>query len=289
MLLLPSYSLDGEQEKSLQEFLLEEEYKCVYITSYVFKNSNFIGTTGNNQLWVVLDESDKTTGVVYINPSGAIFPYFSKKYKHDKEIGERLQQIIKLVSPYMILGEKKSCKIVNDVLKKKINMQKNHFLMLKDKDTENKKNKNKDNIIIRLATPSDMEELYKLQENYEKEEVLPDVSLFSPASCIHKINTHIKTKSIMVAEYNGKIVAKAEISAKGVLIYQIGGVYTLPEYRNRGIATELVRNLIKLIEGSSKKVCLFVRKDNKPAYKVYKKLGFSTVSDFSIVYLKKGL
>ena len=54
----------------------------------------------------------------------------------------------------------------------------------------------------------------------------------------------------------------------------IRGVYTVPSLRGRGLATTassaLVEELIKL----GKEVVLWVAKDNKPARKVYEKIGF---------------
>lgn len=289
MLILPSYSLDETQENSLKSFLLQEEWKSVYISSYLFNNGTYIGAKDNNRLWVLIEDTDRVVGAIYLTASGAVFPRFSDRYRPEKETDRILAKQIKGIMPYMVLGDKKSCKIILNLLDKDISSSKSHALMIKNpKDDINRINNKADNVIIRYAEPKDMEELYQLQEDYEKEEVLPSPSMFSPASCIHKINSRISSRTLLVAEVEGKIASKAEISAIGVNTEQIGGVYTSPQYRGQGLASSLVKELIGIIEKRSKIPCLFVRKGNKPAYHIYKKLGFITVSDFFIAYLNKG-
>ena len=54
----------------------------------------------------------------------------------------------------------------------------------------------------------------------------------------------------------------------------IRGVYTVPSLRNRGLATSASSALVKEIISLGKGAVLWVAKDNKPARKVYEKIGF---------------
>ncbi|MCK5198965.1 MAG: GNAT family N-acetyltransferase, partial [Spirochaetales bacterium] len=67
---------------------------------------------------------------------------------------------------------------------------------------------------------------------------------------------------------------------------QIGGVYTKPEYRNRGISTLLMQMLLNGIHKSGKKAVLYVKKGNKPALALYRKLGFRIIDEYSAYYIK---
>ncbi|MGC9209332.1 MAG: GNAT family N-acetyltransferase [Nitrososphaeria archaeon] len=54
----------------------------------------------------------------------------------------------------------------------------------------------------------------------------------------------------------------------------IGGVVTREEFRNRGFATSVVSKLAYYIIKGGKIASLYVREDNIPAIRVYKKIGF---------------
>ena len=139
-------------------------------------------------------------------------------------------------------------------------------------------------INIRLAAQGDIENLMPLQRNYEIEEVLPNPKMFNEAATKKHLAMILKNQITAVAEKSGKIIAKANTNEKGFSYHQIGGVYTLPEYRNMGISTALVSYLIENIFSKGMKASLFVKKNNPAAIKVYIKLGFSKIEDFQITY-----
>jgi len=137
---------------------------------------------------------------------------------------------------------------------------------------------------IRMATQKDIENLLPLQKNYEIEEVLPSSEIFNEAISKKHLSMILKNQITVVAEKSGKIIAKANTNGKGYIYYQIGGVYTLPEYRNIGISTALVSYLIENIFSRGMKASLFVKTNNSAALKVYINLGFSKMEEFQITY-----
>jgi len=139
-------------------------------------------------------------------------------------------------------------------------------------------------IKIRLGTQKDIENLFPLQKNYEIEEVLPNSEMFNEAISRKHLSMILKSQITVVAEKSGKIVAKANTNGKGFTCYQIGGVYTLPEYRNMGISTALVSYLIEDVFSRGTKASLFVKTNNHAALKVYTNLGFSKNEEFQITY-----
>lgn len=59
-------------------------------------------------------------------------------------------------------------------------------------------------------------------------------------------------------------------------------IATHPERRNRGLGEQLLRHiLVWAREGGTKRSCLMVLKDNPPANRLYEKLGYRTVYEYS--------
>ena len=85
-----------------------------------------------------------------------------------------------------------------------------------------------------------------------------------------------------------RYVAKAGSNAQGFHWFQIGGVYTLPAYRNKGLAAAAVAHLINTHSAESHGFALFVKTANTAALRVYEKLGFEQCGLFRMSYWKAG-
>jgi ribosomal protein S18 acetylase RimI-like enzyme len=83
----------------------------------------------------------------------------------------------------------------------------------------------------------------------------------------------------LVWEEEGKLVGVVMVEPTGLMsgpAWEVGTVAVLPGYRRRGIARQLVRAGIALArERGAKTLMLDVIAQNKPAYELYKSLGFS--------------
>ncbi|MGL4524440.1 MAG: GNAT family N-acetyltransferase [Spirochaetia bacterium] len=136
---------------------------------------------------------------------------------------------------------------------------------------------------------TDHKTLFPLELKYQQEEVfdrklnLQDEMALSVlymeklkrGICAHAID---KKKSM--------IVAKAEISYIGFHYGQLGGVYTLPEFRNKGIAQAVITSLIKELAQENKNLSLFVKKSNRAAVALYNNLGLKNAGEFAIHYVR---
>jgi len=73
-----------------------------------------------------------------------------------------------------------------------------------------------------------------------------------------------------------KLVTICGFTAKYNDCAQIGGVYTLPEERGKGIAKQIIRQVMLDSKNGNniKKLILFTHKDNRPAQQVYEGIGF---------------
>jgi predicted GNAT family acetyltransferase len=125
-----------------------------------------------------------------------------------------------------------------------------------------------------------------LQEAYEREEVLTPIHDFNRAACRASLARALERQIVLAAEEGGVLVGKAGTNARGFGVDQVGGVYTLPERRGRGVASALMAALLAEIGSSGKKPALFVKPTNAPARALYRSLGFEDIGDYRADYFE---
>ena len=140
---------------------------------------------------------------------------------------------------------------------------------------------------IERATENDLTELFPLQLDYENTEVAYEGRPINPAVCKLSLRARLTTEYIYKVSADGHIVAKAGTNAQGFHWLQIGGVYTLPAYRNKGLAAAAVAHLISTHSAKTHGFALFVKTANTAALRVYEKLGFEQCGPFRMSYWKK--
>lgn len=140
---------------------------------------------------------------------------------------------------------------------------------------------------IERATENDLTELFPLQLDYENTEVAYEGRPINPAVCKLSLRARLTTEYIYKVSADGHIVAKAGTNAQGFHWFQIGGVYTLPAYRNKGLAAAAVAHLINIHSAEAHGFALFVKTANTAALRVYEKLGFEQCGLFRMSYWKK--
>ena len=141
-----------------------------------------------------------------------------------------------------------------------------------------------ENLVLRVPKMIDIDKLAPLQAGYEKEEVLPRGSAFSPASSRINLANIIARGQILAAELDGVMVGKINVSALSFTRCQIGGVYVHPDFRGRGIARYMTEEFITSFLKQGRGITLFVKKNNISAQKLYSGLGFKKTDDYRISY-----
>lgn len=134
------------------------------------------------------------------------------------------------------------------------------------------------------ATPRDAKLLREIQEAYEREEVLLPGHSFNPRVSMENLRYHLKNQLVLYVTYGDEVIAKAATNARGFGCDQLGGVYTKPKFRRRGIARWLVAILIRRLRKEMKGSSLFVKPQNLAAVELYRDLGFTIVGPFRISY-----
>jgi predicted GNAT family acetyltransferase len=139
---------------------------------------------------------------------------------------------------------------------------------------------------LRRAEPADLEALLPLQEAYEREEVLTCIHSFNASACRASLSHALERQLVYVAQEGGVIVGKACTNARGFGADQIGGVYTLPERRGRGVARSLVSALLYELDAAGRGSSLFVKPTNASARALYLGLGFEDIGDYRADYFE---
>lgn len=92
---------------------------------------------------------------------------------------------------------------------------------------------------------------------------------------------------IAVGEFGGEIVSKAEIMVRTSLAALVGGVYTVPEHRGRGLSFASMSLLCEGILARIGKACLSVSRENAPAQRVYLGIGFEKLCDYRMAHFPR--
>ncbi|QCX34405.1 GNAT family N-acetyltransferase [Caloramator sp. E03] len=106
---------------------------------------------------------------------------------------------------------------------------------------------------------------------------------YTKDEAIKSLNQRSKDEDYLFLIKDNLIVAGANIQTSTDRISQIGAVYTLPEHRGRGYCKAVVSNLCSRIISKGKIPTLIVRKNNMPAVKAYKALGFEFYDEYLLI------
>jgi predicted GNAT family acetyltransferase len=259
------------------DFLLRDEALCVPFTSRL-RN----GTRGC-EVYFDGDESGITTDSILFSSTGLLLPVLSRRGGGHDGLGELLGSLS--VAVHSIMGVGRSVGDAESLLPLPPTTRVEYFLMTLHRDRVRPAFPLPDPALhVRRADPADADALFELQKGYELEEVVIDPTRFSESQCMRLLKTGLKEELVYVAERDGMPVAKAATNARGFGVDQVGGVYTVPRERGKGIGALVVGALLKEIFRDKKEACLFVKKRNRPAIALYDRLGFSPVTDYVISY-----
>ena len=137
---------------------------------------------------------------------------------------------------------------------------------------------------VRRSGIADAALLFPLQRAYELEEVVIDRGLFSDTACLRMLRQGLRDDLVFHAVRDGRPLAKAGTNARGFGVDQIGGVFTVPGERGKGLARIVMAALLEAIFAEKPSACLFVKTTNEPAIALYERLAFRTVGGYTIAY-----
>jgi len=129
----------------------------------------------------------------------------------------------------------------------------------------------------RYATVDDLDQLVPACAAMHKEEVGIDPLERDTAGYRERIRELIDRRRAIVRVDKGLIVAKCEFSAVSDDAVQLMGVWTHPQFRRRGLARGLLREVCGHLFRRGKNVTLFVNDFNLPAVALYESIGFQRI------------
>ena len=130
-------------------------------------------------------------------------------------------------------------------------------------------------LVITTPKPGEWKRLLPLQIAYEVEEVLLPGRRPNPAASKANLTESLRSQIVLVAHFRGEAIARVATNARGYTVDQIGGVYTDPSWRGRGLARWLMSHLMHRVAREGRGTSLFVKPHNTAALRLYDHLGFS--------------
>lgn len=133
---------------------------------------------------------------------------------------------------------------------------------------------------LRAATAVDLELLLPACARTHFEEIGVDPLSRDPHGFRWRTLAQIQEGRSWLWTEDGTILFKAEASAWTPHAVQLQQVWVDPDARNRGHAKSGMRDLCRLLLDQVPRVCLFVRRDNAPAIRVYEAIGMERVNSY---------
>lgn len=128
-----------------------------------------------------------------------------------------------------------------------------------------------------VATRADLPQLVDVSARAYREETGEDPLAVMGEGYVRHVMRNVEEERAFLVKQGGRIVFKAELSARCPIGAQIVGVFTEPDLRGRGFARRGTAQLARLLMARDRMpaVCLFVREDNAPARRAYERAGFA--------------
>ena len=136
---------------------------------------------------------------------------------------------------------------------------------------------------VRLLQTTDFNAWVKLRMDFVKE-------MGFPGNSMEEMQTEFLQKvagqTTWGLFWEGKIAAIADLNARFLDLGQLGGVYTMPELRKRGLSTRLIRHLIHDIKvlHRMRKLIIFTGENNVAARKVYESLDIHPFGKYALLF-----
>jgi len=284
-------NLIGNEKLHLLSILESHGCKNIYLHHSIFSNSEkftfILPENYENSTPCFISAYNKNNGELHffsLNDEGVSrFNYFLYSTNNLLDIGKGIQYLGTDIVSY-----KKLSHYNTNIVSKLIEMNEYYvYTISKDKFIEEKEELNKyifneKGINFCFATNKrDIIRLLNLQKGYLYEEMQYPNIILSEKFIFMNLQKILKNYKLFFLNFNNTPVAKCEWNAFSNKIFQIGGVYVDPKFRNHGLAFTLLYKMMdySFSEIDMKEASLFVRMSNIAAQKLYEKLYFEKYKD----------
>jgi GNAT superfamily N-acetyltransferase len=281
---------------AIRDFLCAREWECASLTGRLLCGGRYELPAPAKARLALRRENGHIRQVLYMTKSGLILPYFPGLPVSDPQEGEAVWEIFQRAwgSISILVGLKNYVQAFTAWAGISPRVFVDYYLMVTAGTVSSGMvssglspqnfSAGIPSLEIRRAKSADLNIILPLQEAYEKEEILFHEADFQSSKTRAELKLNLKTQLIYLGFYEGKLIAKGGTNARGFTSDQIGGVYTCPDFRGKKIARSLMERLLHHIFADGKTACLFVKKHNLPAIRLYNGLGFRIAENYRISY-----
>jgi predicted GNAT family acetyltransferase len=272
----------------LIRFIAPNEGSCVAFTEKLISDGSVgVPSASDAVVHCRLDQKGRVTAAIMQSRGGVFYPVLSDE--PDPSIGDEALRLIRRHGRriYSVMGKDRDVDaLVAAFRRPPSQIIEYHHMIQQEPPRDFPLPRLPEHMTIHTASVADAEALFDIQRQYEIEEVLLPGSEFNRSASLRHLRETLATQIVLYGELDGKAIAKAGTNARGLFFDQIGGVFTEPGLRSRGIGTRLMTKLLGLIAAQSKSASLFVKGENAPAIRLYRNLGFGIQGGFRIVYYR---
>ncbi len=284
--------------------IIPMEEKCVNLLSLLNRQKAYFEENQYGRAFVDAivfyseeNQQGEVLGVMLTSRRGVVLHCFFEKISEELE-AMICDYFLNTMHPTSIMGDLENSEIIEKIIfnalsKKAIHNDDYKLMSLSQEDKSEILNRHfyqtacmnlNTNLKTLIPPLSDVDKLLGIELDYQREEVLINDRKIDENFFRALLEKYIRRSCLYTIKMSDKYLAKATISAVGVNCLQIGGVYTVPRHRNKGLGAALLQALIGDSRNNNKTFVLFVKSKNMPARNMYKKLGFKNYCDFRITY-----
>lgn len=252
------------------EYCLEEPNINLFIIGDI---ENFGFDKEFQDVWIQIDK-DAITGIVLRYHTNFII-YSKDLDMNFIEVSELLRdKEAKVISGKLSVINKIICNLNDGYNKREM-----FFCELKDRS----KLHDVGNIDIKIATSEDAMDIAKAYEDIKEFKGMYSEDINER---FNQINNRIVSKEgmHMFIKEDNTIITHGNTTASTTVNAMIGGIFTNPNYRKKGLARKIVSALAKSLIEEEKSACLFF--DNEEAGKIYYELGFENIDKWAMLIKK---
>lgn len=267
--------LKAEHKTIYNQYIENNFYENLYLNldfNKDFKNDPYDKKNGHFYGYI---EKDLLLGVFVFSNSGILH----LSYIDDAVLKKLdLLRAIKKYKPKIIKGKKESIEKVVKVFENSIKNHKiNDYYIMKYFGGEQLSVQESCHVTPQLLNKS-FDFLVNVERSFERNpKLLNDIKT--------KLIKKYEKDEYFAFEEDERIISQGMLENNGEEFIVIGSIYTKANYRQQGFGKAIVKLLINEVLKRKKTPLLLVKKENRVAIELYKKLGFKKQADFEILEL----